>query len=221
MSLGAGLGRLKGKVFRIGHLGDFNDLMLAGTLSGVEMGLAAAGVPFNRGGVTAALEYLAGNRLNVMPAFFTRLARCVLCHRHLSAERHRARAPDPRERAVGARSPWRPSRPDRARQSGRQRHRHAGSRSGPGTARGWPTKNRQRPADRPAARSADRAQGSAADQGHPDDIRLADLHGLRADRGLAARRAAAPAPARSSSARPTRRSSAPARRPSTPSSARR
>jgi alanine-glyoxylate transaminase/serine-glyoxylate transaminase/serine-pyruvate transaminase len=59
MSLGAGLGRLKGKVFRIGHLGDFNDLMLAGTLAGVEMGLAAAGVPFTPGGVTAALEYLA------------------------------------------------------------------------------------------------------------------------------------------------------------------
>ena len=58
MSLGAGLGKLKGKVFRIGHLGDFNDLMLAGTLSGVEMGLAAAGVPFTRGGITAALEYL-------------------------------------------------------------------------------------------------------------------------------------------------------------------
>jgi alanine-glyoxylate transaminase / serine-glyoxylate transaminase / serine-pyruvate transaminase len=59
MSLGAGLGKLKGKVFRIGHLGDFNDLMLAGTLGGVEMGLAAAGVPFTRGGVTAALDYLA------------------------------------------------------------------------------------------------------------------------------------------------------------------
>jgi alanine-glyoxylate transaminase/serine-glyoxylate transaminase/serine-pyruvate transaminase len=59
MSLGAGLGKLKGNVFRIGHLGDFNDLMLAGTLSGVEMGLAAAGVPFTRGGVTAALDYLA------------------------------------------------------------------------------------------------------------------------------------------------------------------
>ena len=59
MSLGAGLGKLKGKVFRIGHLGDFNDLMLAGTLGGVEMGLAAAGVPFTRGGVTAALEYMA------------------------------------------------------------------------------------------------------------------------------------------------------------------
>ena len=60
MSLGAGLGKLKGKVFRIGHLGDFNDLMLAGTLGGVEMGFAAAGVLFNRGGVTAALDYLAG-----------------------------------------------------------------------------------------------------------------------------------------------------------------
>jgi alanine-glyoxylate transaminase/serine-glyoxylate transaminase/serine-pyruvate transaminase len=59
MSLGAGLGKLKGRVFRIGHLGDFNDLMLAGTLGGVEMGLAASGVPFKRGGVTAALEYLA------------------------------------------------------------------------------------------------------------------------------------------------------------------
>ena len=58
MSLGTGLGKLKGRVFRIGHLGDFNDLMLAGTLGGVEMGLAAAGVPFQAGGVTAALEYL-------------------------------------------------------------------------------------------------------------------------------------------------------------------
>jgi len=58
MSLGSGLGRLQGKVFRIGHLGDFNDLMLAGTLSGVEMGLTLAGVPHTRGGVAAALEYL-------------------------------------------------------------------------------------------------------------------------------------------------------------------
>jgi len=59
MSLGAGLGQLKGKVFRIGHLGDFNDLMLAGTLAGIEMGLAAADVPHTRGGITAALDYLA------------------------------------------------------------------------------------------------------------------------------------------------------------------
>jgi alanine-glyoxylate transaminase/serine-glyoxylate transaminase/serine-pyruvate transaminase len=58
LSLGTGLGRLKGKVFRIGHLGDFNDLMLAGTLCGVEMGLALAGVPFAHGGVTAALDFL-------------------------------------------------------------------------------------------------------------------------------------------------------------------
>jgi len=58
MSLGTGLGKLKGRVFRIGHLGDFNDLMLACALSGVEMGLAAAGVPFSRGGVAAALEYV-------------------------------------------------------------------------------------------------------------------------------------------------------------------
>ena len=60
MSLGTGLGRLAGRVFRIGHLGDFNDLMLAGTLCGVEMGLAAAGVPVERGGVDAALELLEG-----------------------------------------------------------------------------------------------------------------------------------------------------------------
>ncbi|MFQ5958510.1 MAG: serine--glyoxylate aminotransferase, partial [Alphaproteobacteria bacterium] len=59
MSLGTGLGRVKGKVFRIGHLGDFNDLGLAGTLSGVEMGLALAGVPHRTGGVDAALAYLA------------------------------------------------------------------------------------------------------------------------------------------------------------------
>jgi alanine-glyoxylate transaminase / serine-glyoxylate transaminase / serine-pyruvate transaminase len=58
MSLGAGLGRLKGRAFRIGHLGDFNDLMLMGTLSGVEMGLAIAGVPFRRGGVDAAMASL-------------------------------------------------------------------------------------------------------------------------------------------------------------------
>jgi alanine-glyoxylate transaminase/serine-glyoxylate transaminase/serine-pyruvate transaminase len=61
MSLGTGLGKLAGKVFRIGHLGDFNDLTLMGTLSGVEMGLAIAGVPHKRGGVQAAMDYLAGN----------------------------------------------------------------------------------------------------------------------------------------------------------------
>jgi alanine-glyoxylate transaminase/serine-glyoxylate transaminase/serine-pyruvate transaminase len=58
MSLGAGLGKVKGKVFRIGHLGDFNDLMLMGTLSGVEMGLRAAGVPHKSGGVQAAMDVL-------------------------------------------------------------------------------------------------------------------------------------------------------------------
>ena len=60
MSLGTGLGRLKGRIFRIGHLGWFNDLMLAGTLSGVEMGLSRAGVPHRTGGVSAALAYLGG-----------------------------------------------------------------------------------------------------------------------------------------------------------------
>jgi alanine-glyoxylate transaminase/serine-glyoxylate transaminase/serine-pyruvate transaminase len=58
MSLGAGLSKLAGTVFRIGHLGHFNDLMLAGTLSGVEMGLGMAGVPHQPGGVVAALKSL-------------------------------------------------------------------------------------------------------------------------------------------------------------------
>jgi alanine-glyoxylate transaminase/serine-glyoxylate transaminase/serine-pyruvate transaminase len=58
MSLGAGLSKLQGKVFRIGHLGNFNDLMLLGTLCGVEMGLRLAGVPHQKGGVMAALEEL-------------------------------------------------------------------------------------------------------------------------------------------------------------------
>jgi alanine-glyoxylate transaminase/serine-glyoxylate transaminase/serine-pyruvate transaminase len=61
MSLGNGLGKVQGKLFRIGHMGDFNDLMLAGTLSGVEMGLALAGIPFKKGGVQTAIDYLAGN----------------------------------------------------------------------------------------------------------------------------------------------------------------
>ncbi len=61
MSLGNGLGKLAGKVFRIGHLGDFNNLMLAGTLSGIEMGLALAKVPLSKGGITAALDYLAAH----------------------------------------------------------------------------------------------------------------------------------------------------------------
>ena len=59
MSLGNGLGKVAGRVFRIGHLGDMNDLMLAGTLGGIEMGLAAAEVPFKSGGVTAALDFMA------------------------------------------------------------------------------------------------------------------------------------------------------------------
>jgi len=58
LSLGSGLGKLKGRAFRIGHLGDFNDLMLCGTLCGVEMGLSQFGVPFKKGGVDAAMEYL-------------------------------------------------------------------------------------------------------------------------------------------------------------------
>ena len=58
MSLGTGLAKVAGKVFRIGHLGDFNELMLAGTLSGVEMGLMKSKIPFNKGGILKALEFL-------------------------------------------------------------------------------------------------------------------------------------------------------------------
>ena len=58
MSLGAGLSKFARKVFRIGHLGSFNDLMLAGTLSGIEMGLRLAGVPHKDGGVMAGLSSL-------------------------------------------------------------------------------------------------------------------------------------------------------------------
>ncbi len=59
MSLGSGLGKLKDQVFRIGHLGDMNDLMLVGTLGGVEMGFARVGVPYKAGGVGEAMAYLA------------------------------------------------------------------------------------------------------------------------------------------------------------------
>ena len=61
MSLGQGLGKLKGRIFRIGHLGDFNDLMLMGTLAGVEMGLGLGNVPHTKGGVQAAMDYLAAD----------------------------------------------------------------------------------------------------------------------------------------------------------------
>jgi alanine-glyoxylate transaminase / serine-glyoxylate transaminase / serine-pyruvate transaminase len=65
MSLGTGLAKLGGKVFRIGHLGHFNDLMLAGTLSGIEMGLKLAKVPHKAGGINAALERLAARHQRV------------------------------------------------------------------------------------------------------------------------------------------------------------
>jgi alanine-glyoxylate transaminase/serine-glyoxylate transaminase/serine-pyruvate transaminase len=67
MSLGNGLGKVAGKVFRIGHLGDFNELMLAGTLAGIEMGLEVAGVPHTKGGVQAAIDYLAGGAIEAEP----------------------------------------------------------------------------------------------------------------------------------------------------------
>ena len=62
MSLGNGLGKVQGRLFRIGHLGDFNDLMLVGTLGGIEMGLSLAGVPHKKGGVQAALDSLEAGR---------------------------------------------------------------------------------------------------------------------------------------------------------------
>lgn len=58
LSLGSGLGPLADKIFRIGHLGDLNELMLMGSLCGVEMALGDAGVPYQKGGVAAALEFL-------------------------------------------------------------------------------------------------------------------------------------------------------------------
>jgi len=61
-SLGNGLSKIAGKVFRIGHLGDINDVTLAGTLSAVEMGLHLAGVPHQSGGVQTALDYLKSTR---------------------------------------------------------------------------------------------------------------------------------------------------------------
>ena len=67
MSLGTGLGRLAGRAFRIGHLGSFNDLMLTGTLCGVEMGLRLAGVPHAPGGVLAALDLLAVPERRIEP----------------------------------------------------------------------------------------------------------------------------------------------------------
>jgi alanine-glyoxylate transaminase/serine-glyoxylate transaminase/serine-pyruvate transaminase len=67
MSLGTGLGKLKGRAFRIGHIGHFNDLMLMGTLSGVEMGLDLAKVPHRSGGVNAAMEVLKGRDVVPMP----------------------------------------------------------------------------------------------------------------------------------------------------------
>ena len=61
ISLGNGLGPLADTVFRIGHLGDFNDVSVAGTLSGIEMGMRICGIPYRSGGVDAAVEYMAGN----------------------------------------------------------------------------------------------------------------------------------------------------------------
>jgi alanine-glyoxylate transaminase/serine-glyoxylate transaminase/serine-pyruvate transaminase len=61
MSLGNGLGPLADRVFRIGHLGDFHELMVTGVLSGVEMGLRVCGIPHRSGGVEAAMSYLSGN----------------------------------------------------------------------------------------------------------------------------------------------------------------
>ena len=62
VSLGTGLGKLSKKAFRIGHLGDFNDLMLTGTLTGIEMSLDLLGVEFQKGGVAAAMNHLQEDR---------------------------------------------------------------------------------------------------------------------------------------------------------------
>jgi alanine-glyoxylate transaminase/serine-glyoxylate transaminase/serine-pyruvate transaminase len=64
MSLGTGLGKVAGRVFRIGHLGDTNDLTIMGALSGVEMGLGLAGIPHRKGGAAAAMDYIAEQARN-------------------------------------------------------------------------------------------------------------------------------------------------------------
>jgi alanine-glyoxylate transaminase/serine-glyoxylate transaminase/serine-pyruvate transaminase len=68
MSLGAGLAKLAGKIFRIGHLGECNELVLMAALTGVEMGLAAAGVPHRAGGVTAAMRELEAHDMTNSPS---------------------------------------------------------------------------------------------------------------------------------------------------------
>ena len=86
MSLGMGLTKLKGKVFRIGHLGDFNDLMLAGTLCGVEMGLDLAGVPHKTGGVAAALDLgVAARPVDALRAVTLGLLDHLLARQHPAA----------------------------------------------------------------------------------------------------------------------------------------
>ncbi len=65
MSLGAGLSKLAGKIFRIGHLGDFNDLMLMGTLNGLELGFEIAGIPYQKGGTAKATEILVDKSPNI------------------------------------------------------------------------------------------------------------------------------------------------------------
>jgi alanine-glyoxylate transaminase/serine-glyoxylate transaminase/serine-pyruvate transaminase len=59
VSLGGGLGKLSGKIFRIGHLGDLNEPMLLGALAAIEMGMRIDHVPHGRGGVEAAMSFLA------------------------------------------------------------------------------------------------------------------------------------------------------------------
>jgi len=83
MSLGTGLSKLAGRVFRIGHLGDFNDLALMGTLAGVEMGLALAGVPHRAGGVDAAMKHL----VNAAEAAATNAPRAVADARQVETVR--------------------------------------------------------------------------------------------------------------------------------------
>jgi len=68
LSLGTGLGRLADRVFRIGHLGDLNDLTLLGAISGVEMGMKIAGIPHNAGGTQAAMDYLASSQQDAQAA---------------------------------------------------------------------------------------------------------------------------------------------------------
>ena len=102
MSLGTGLNKIKGRVFRIGHIGHFNDLMLMGTLAGVEMGLDLAKVPHRDGGVLAAMEVLKGREVVPMPKSKAAVAKRHDFERGWSTRQFSRQQRQQKERAMNA-----------------------------------------------------------------------------------------------------------------------